>query len=131
MGTLLEYQYRTHFPTFSGNLRLRVDEDGGVYFQKNRGEPPGGQPWEADYPEAPTRRVPDAAARVAKVLKGGGFFQMQPRYESPNATGGTLQTLRYQGPEGAREVTVDRAQVKDFSALVQRLFRELGVDAEA
>lgn len=130
MATILEYQRRTHFPTYSGNLRLRVDADGGVYLQRNLAEPPGGREWVEDYPAEPTRRVPDAARRVAKLLQRGGFFKMEPRYESPNSTDGGLQTLRYQGEAGERTVTVDRARVKDFSALVQQLFRELGLEQE-
>ena len=65
---ILTYERLTHFPTRTGNVRLCVDEDGAVYVQKNRAEPPRGQAWSGDFPAEPVARLDHARARIAAIL---------------------------------------------------------------
>ena len=67
---LLEYERRTRFPTRRGNIRLYVEDDGQVYFQRNDSDPPPGAEWTHGAGE-PVKRLSDPARLIAKLLDRG------------------------------------------------------------
>ena len=123
---IIEYQRRTHFPTYTGNARFRVDDEGGVFAQVNREEPPLNREWCADYPAAPTATLSNPRATIDAILTRHEFFSMEPRTVDDEYDGGYWEQLTYWNAEGAaREVLVDRAQVPAFRALVNALTSSL------
>lgn len=123
---LLEYERRTRFPTRRGNIRLYVEDDGQVYFQRNDSDPPPGAEWTHGAGE-PVKRLSDPARLIAKLLDRGGFFKLPPRIENQNSTDGTIEQLTYHGAQGPKTVILDRARDERFRKLVRRLASEFGV----
>jgi hypothetical protein len=124
---LLSYELVTRFPTKVGNLRVVVDDEGGVRAQRNDVEPPGGQAWSAELPAEPSTTVADAPARLGAVLEAGHFFEMDELQVNENATDGIVRTLRWNGAGGPRTVTIDRARSPEFDQLVGELAQLLAV----
>lgn len=124
---ILEYQRKTLFPTRRGNVRFRVDEDGGVYVQRNDVEPAAGHDWVSDFASTPTATIKNARKRVAKVLKRRGFFEMDACYENPVAMDGQAETLTYRDEDGERSVAVVSVHNQEFRKLVNKLCGELGI----
>ena len=124
---LLRYEVVTRRPTGRGNLRVVVDVDGAVRFQRNEAEPSAGERWSADLPATPSTTVRNAYARVGRILRSGGFFEMDERQVEETATDGTVRVLSWNGDGGPRTVTVDRARPADFDQLIAGLARLLHV----
>ena len=125
---IIEYQRRTHFPTYTGNARFCVDEDGGVFAQVNREEPPLDREWCADYPTTPMATLSEPRARIDAILARHAFFAMEPRTVNDDYDGGYWEKLTYWDAEGTRhEIIVDRAQVPAFRALVSGLASSLDI----
>jgi hypothetical protein len=126
---ILAYERRTHFPTYQGNARFRVDDDGAVSVQVNRDEPPLDEAWCGDYP-APRARVPGARARVEAALDRHGFAAMPPR-RAADRDDGYQEQLTHQAGDGAvRTVIVDGAAAPDFRALIADLLALLDLTDE-
>lgn len=126
-AVILEYQRRTHFPTYIGNARLRVDDGGRVFVQVNREEPPLDHEWCDDYPAMPAATVSDARARSNALLTRHGFHSMAARTDD-EYDDRQCEQLTYVSADGAsRSVIVDRARVPAFRALVTDLASLLGI----
>jgi hypothetical protein len=125
--TLLEYQRVTHFPTKVGNIRFRVEADGGVYVQRNRRAPPSGQEWAEEFPAAPTVQVRDVEKKIKKLLERHKFFAMEPLYQNPAGSDGVVETLTWRGPGGEKTVVADRARPPAFQKLVNDLMWGLDI----
>lgn len=124
---LLRYEVRTRRPTRRGNLRVLVDGDGGVRFQRNEAEPSGDERWAADLPAEPVATVKHADTRLGRILRSGGFFEMDEHQVEEAATDGTVRILSWNGAGGPRTVTLDRATPTDFDQLISKLARLLHV----
>jgi hypothetical protein len=124
---ILTYERRTHFPTHVGNVRLRVDDDGAVYVQVNREEPPLDQAWCGELPTAPVTRLGRARASIAAVLDRHGFAAL-PAHSDGDQDDGYEEALTYWRDDGtARTVVVEHSSVPAFRALLGELFSVLGV----
>ena len=124
---LLSYEVVTRHPTKLGNLRVVVDNHGGVRVQRNDVEPRAGQVWSGDLPADPSSTVDDAPARLGAILEAGHFFAMDELRVNEDATDGTVRTLHWNGPGGPRTVTIDRARSAEFDQLIGQLARLLAV----
>ena len=124
---LLRYEVRTRRPTRRGNLRVVVDVDGAVRFQRNETEPPADEGWAAELPAEPVATVRNAEARLGRILRSSGFFEMDELQVEETATDGTVRVLSWNGAGGPRTVTIDRATPPDFEQLVAKLARLLHV----
>jgi hypothetical protein len=124
---LLRYEIRTRRPTRRGNLRVVVGENGAVRFQRNEAEPSGEEGWAADLPAEPVATVKDADGRLGRILRSGGFFEMDELQVEEAATDGTVRVLSWNGEGGPRTVTIDRASPADFDRLIANLARLLHV----
>lgn len=124
---ILQYERRTHFPTYQGNGRFCVDDRGGVFVQVNRSEPPLDQEWSAGYPAAPVAQLRAPRATIEDVLRRHGFADLPARLEE-DTDDGMWERLTYWDADGAaREVVVDRAQSPAFRALLSGLAAALGI----
>jgi hypothetical protein len=128
---LLAYERVTHLPTRRGNVRVEVDRMGGVRFQRNDSEPEGALRWDRPFPVEPRSIVPDAEARLGRLLQRGGFFTMPLIQASETSTDGVREVLAWFGAKGPREVVVDRVRVPVFAALRGKLFRLLDLEGIA
>jgi len=127
---ILEYERRTNVPTRTGNVRFRVEEDGRVFVQANRREPPLDHDWSADYPAQPTATVDDARARIEAVLADHAFASMPPR-TTGDRDDGYREQLTHRSADGAtRTVIVDAARMPPFHALIKALTSMLGMTDE-
>jgi hypothetical protein len=124
---ILTYERRTHFPTYIGNARLRVDDDGAVYVQVNRAEPPLDQAWCGDFPAAPVARLDRARARVAAVLDRHGFAALPERTEGDRDDGYEEALTHWRDDGTSRTVVVEDGAAPAFRALRGELFGLLGV----
>ena len=124
---LLTYEMVTNFPTRRGNVRVVVDRDGAVRFQKNESEPAGGEAWAKPLPVEPVSRVKNAESRLFGLLERRGFFSMELLQTNETTTDGVRQSLTWNGKAGPRTVTVDRARSEGFETLRGELFRLLGL----
>ncbi len=128
---LLEYIRMTQVAlvaTKRGNVRVRIDDSGQIFVQKNVGEPPGGQDWTGDYAASPTTTLRSARQEIEKLLGKYRFTAMPPLSVDDAASKGRRETLTHHTLKGvARTVTVDRARAPDFEQLVQAILRKANV----
>jgi hypothetical protein len=123
----LTYERRTHSPTHLGNVRLRVDDDGAIYVQVNREEPPLGQAWCSDFPTTPAARIDHARAHIAAILDRHGFAAFA-HHDDGDRDDGYEEALTYWRDDStARTVVVESGSVPEFRALLGKLFGVLGV----
>jgi hypothetical protein len=128
---ILAYQRTTHFPTRTGNVRFRVDDDGSVLVQVNRDEPAAGRDWSSDYPSTPAATIADARSRIATVMTRHGFAALPARSDG-DLDDGFEEQLTYDDGSGPRTVVVDGGSLPAFRALVSDLMSTLGItDAAA
>jgi hypothetical protein len=108
-------------------VRLRVDDDGAVYVQVNREEPPLGQAWCGDFPTAPVTRLDRARASITAVLDRHGFATLAAHSDG-DQDDSYEEALTYWRDDGtARTVVVESGIVPAFRALLGELFSVLGV----
>ena len=128
---VLEYIRTTRLgpvATKRGNVRVRIDDSGQIFVQKNVGEPPGGQDWTGDYAASPTTTLRSARPELEKLLARFKFTSMPPLSVDEGASKGRLETLTHHTLKGvARTVTVDRARAPDFEQLVQAILRKANI----
>jgi hypothetical protein len=124
---LLSYAIVTRHPTKLGNLRVVVDEHGGVRAQRNDVEPRSGQAWSSELPTDPSTTIADAPARLGAILGSGHFFEMDELQVDEDTTDGTIRTLRWNGAGGPRTVTLDRARSAEFDQLIGQLAKLFAV----
>lgn len=120
---LLSYELRTRHPTRRGNVRMVIDETGGVRVQRNDSEPPQGQEWAAELPREPLTEIADARSRLRGLLESGHFFEMDEHQVNDAANDGTVRSLTWTGDRGPRTVTIDRAKSPEFDRIIAELAR--------
>jgi hypothetical protein len=126
---LLVYEMVTHFPTRRGNVRVVVERSGEVRAHRNDAEPAEGEEWTHPFAAQPRAVIRDAESHLLRVLDRGGFFAMDPNQVNEAATDGVKRTLTWNGTKGPRTVTVDRVRSPRFEALVNELWKALGIAA--